>query len=137
MATNILVGIGMWCVALTAAGVVEPPAFEMSRTTIDGGGVMHSSGGEFELLGTVGQPDAAVMSDRDFQLTGGFWFEIPQGDCEDDGDVDLWDYELFNACLTGPNGETPAGNCRCVDVDASGTVDIMDFFIIQGTYTGS
>ena len=120
----------------TLVWAVEPPAFELSRTTIDGGGAMFSTGEGFELSGTIGQPDAGVMTGRDFQLTGGFWFELAQGDCEDDGDVDLSDYDLFTACLTGPGGEAPVGNCRCFDVDASDTVDIADFCIIQRTYTG-
>lgn len=123
--------------ASTLVWAADPPAFVLSRTTVDGGGIMRSSGGNFELSGTIGQPDAGVLEGEDFTLSGGFWFELSPGDCEDDGDVDLWDYELFNACLTGPNGEAPVGDCRCFDLDASDTVDVADFCIIQRTYTGS
>ena len=41
--------------------------------TIDGGGEMASSGGDFEVSGTIGQPDAGVMSGGDFEVVGGFW----------------------------------------------------------------
>jgi hypothetical protein len=43
--------------------------------TIDGGGEMWCSGGDYELSGTIGQPDAntTVMAGGDFKLTGGFW----------------------------------------------------------------
>jgi len=40
--------------------------------TIDGGGNA-SGGGGFSLNGTVGQPDAAVLSGGNFTLHGGFW----------------------------------------------------------------
>lgn len=41
--------------------------------TIDGGGG-YSTGGSFELEGTIGQHDAgAVMTGGSFQLAGGFW----------------------------------------------------------------
>ena len=131
--TLAVLGILSGYVAL--AGIAEP-TFEFSRTTIDGGAIMQSEGGGFELSGTIGQPDAGVLEGGDFTLSGGFWFELAKGDCEDDGDVDLSDYDLFTACLTGPGGEAPAGNCRCFDVNASDTVDIADFYIIQHTYTG-
>ncbi len=48
------------------------PMYEFTRSTIDGGRVMRSLGGEFELSGTLGQPDAAVMEGGGFELKGGF-----------------------------------------------------------------
>ena len=51
--------------------------FEIARSTIDGGGEMRSADGDFELSGTIGQPDAGFMlsSEGVFELSGGFWFE--------------------------------------------------------------
>ncbi len=46
--------------------------FDLSWSTIDGGGGS-SSGGDFSLNGTIGQPDAAALSGGDFVLDGGFW----------------------------------------------------------------
>jgi len=109
--------------------------FEITRFTIDGGGVMFSAGGDFELSGTIGQPDAGVLVGGDFELSGGFWFSIPAGDCEDDGDVDLFDYGAFEACLTGPDVGPPGLDCRCFDVDRSGDIDLLDFAVIQANFT--
>lgn len=118
--------------ASLAAGTVGVVAaaqeYEISRSTIDGGGVMRSSGGDFELSSTIGQPDAGVMSSGDgtFELTGGFWFALAPGDCDEDGAVGLFDHQAFEACLTGPGQPTLAG-CECYDVDRNGTVDLADF----------
>ena len=48
--------------------------FEITKSTIDNGG-RTSSGGEFALVGTIGQPDASqkVATGGDFALAGGFW----------------------------------------------------------------
>lgn len=40
--------------------------------TIDGGGGT-STGGDYSLNGTAGQPDAGKMSGGEFALSGGFW----------------------------------------------------------------
>ncbi len=127
-------------IPLITAAVVIAQEIEMSRWTIDGGGVMRSTdlpGADLELSGTIGQPDAGTMSGGEFTLTGGFWLATPPGDCEDDGDVDLADYALFQACMTGPAGAPPTGDCRCFDVNRSGTVDLADYAVIQAAHTGS
>jgi hypothetical protein len=46
--------------------------FDLSWHTIDGGGGT-STGGDLSLSGTMGQPDAGVMSNGPFTLVGGFW----------------------------------------------------------------
>jgi len=46
--------------------------YELSWYTIDGGGG-RSSGGDFTLTGTIGQPDAAYSAGGDYELLGGFW----------------------------------------------------------------
>lgn len=46
--------------------------FAIDWFTIDGGGGA-SSGGAYTLSGTIGQPDAGVMSGGNFTLQGGFW----------------------------------------------------------------
>jgi hypothetical protein len=48
-------------------------AFFIDWHTIDGGGgVSTSAGGEFTVSGTIGQPDAGVMSGGGFTIGGGF-----------------------------------------------------------------
>ncbi len=110
--------------------------FELSRYSIDGGGVMRSTGGEFELSGTIGQPDAGVMAGGDFNLTGGFWFALSPTDCNEDGVADLLDYDSFTQCMGGPDGGVSAG-CPCFDVDQNGSVDLRDFATAQVVFSRS
>ncbi len=44
--------------------------------TIDGGGGQ-SSGGDYVLTGTIGQPDAGYLGGGDYELLGGFWVGGP------------------------------------------------------------
>lgn len=120
--------------ALLALG--EPDSFELSRFTVDGGSVVFSSGGDFELSATIGQPDAGVMSAGEFELAGGFWFEEPPGDCNSTGGVNLLDYDDFEPCLLGPDAGVAIG-CECFDVNRSDTVDLFDFAVAQASFTGS
>lgn len=48
--------------------------FVITKSTIDGGGGT-SSGGDFSITGTIGQPDAypQISSGGGFALAGGFW----------------------------------------------------------------
>jgi hypothetical protein len=91
--------MGMWvgCAAAGILGVLAASGqeFEITRSTVDGGGVMFSTGGEFELSGTIGQPDAGTVTggESEFELTGGSWFGEPLDDCNSDGWVNLIDYE--------------------------------------------
>jgi len=47
--------------------------YDLSWSTIDGGGTTWSEGGGYSLGGTVGQPDAGVLSGGGYTLAGGFW----------------------------------------------------------------
>ncbi len=134
------IAICVGVLGFVARGVSGPPEYEITRSTIDGGGVMRSTGDDFELSGTIGQFDAGSAAPKltggDFELTGGFWMQIPLGDCEDDGDVDLRDHRGFTDCATGPGGGPPSRECRCFDVNRDGQVDMADFAVIQTTHTG-
>lgn len=49
--------------------------------SIDGGGTLQASGGNWSLAGTIGQADATpanALSGGSFQLTGGFWSLIAE-----------------------------------------------------------
>ena len=50
---------------------VSDANYELTWSTIDGGGG-RSSGGPYELLVTIGQPDAAAVSGGNYELLGGF-----------------------------------------------------------------
>jgi hypothetical protein len=47
--------------------------YDLSWSTIDGGGYTFSSGGDYTLGGTLGQPDAGLLTGGDYTLGGGFW----------------------------------------------------------------
>jgi hypothetical protein len=47
-------------------------SFSLDWFSVDGGGGT-SSGGGYSVSGTIGQPDAGVMSGGSFTLQGGFW----------------------------------------------------------------
>ncbi len=62
-------------VALVVSGLITSSSlgqYEINWYTIDGGGG-RSIGGPYELLGTIGQPDAAWSKGGDYELLGGFW----------------------------------------------------------------
>jgi hypothetical protein len=85
--------------------------------TIDSGGGT-SSGGQYVIMGTIGQPDAEVSAGGQYELLGGFWPGGPlcyvefddfarfaeywldsggvfPGDLDGDNDVDLFDLDQF------------------------------------------
>ena len=99
--------------------------------TIDGGGDTRSTGGTYELNGTIGQPDAGEMSGGSYSLAGGFWFGQVPGDCDADGDVDLDDFTELAACLVGPGGGLAQPACNCFDLDSNGDIDLFDFAEFQ------
>jgi hypothetical protein len=47
--------------------------FNLSWSTIDGGGGTFSTGGQYRVGGTTGQPDAGSMSGGRYRINGGFW----------------------------------------------------------------
>jgi hypothetical protein len=47
--------------------------YDLSWSTVDGGGATWSEGGGYALGGTIGQPDAGVLSGGGYTLAGGFW----------------------------------------------------------------
>ncbi|HUW94220.1 MAG TPA: hypothetical protein VMW58_00385 [Anaerolineae bacterium] len=56
-------------VALAQSG----DGYDLSWSTVDGGGYTFSVGGAYELGGTVGQPDAGCTEGGTYRLCGGFW----------------------------------------------------------------
>lgn len=48
-------------------------AYAIDWFTIDGGGAIGSSSGEYALSGTIGQPDAGTLESGAYRIDGGFW----------------------------------------------------------------
>lgn len=65
---NILIG------PLLLAVQCQAQSYSIDWFTIGGGGgALNSAGGTFTASGTIGQPNAGVMSGGNFTLAGGFW----------------------------------------------------------------
>ena len=110
---------------LPIAAMAQP--FTIDWTTIDGGGAASSTGGPFNLAGTIGQPDAQVapvMTGGTFELTGGFWPVANVcyclADMNHDGKKDGADVQKFVNCLLAGD------DCSCADTDQANGVTPAD-----------
>ena len=125
------------CAGAAALAPVGGGDFDLSWHTIDGGGGT-STGGRFELAGTVGQHDAGpAMTGGNFALLGGFWpgaGSAPGAPCPADfdnsGDVGVPDL-LF---LLGTFGSCPPKEACPADFDGSGDVGVPDLLFLLGTW---
>lgn len=129
------------CVLITtilASTVVA--GFELTWSTIDGGGAMNATGGNFSLSGTIGQPDAGLMSGGNYTLVGGFWGvgschgNVPV-DFDHDCDVDFADLSYLSSCAAGPAGAIPPA-CSNADLDSDGDTDQVEFGVWQRCFSG-
>jgi hypothetical protein len=60
----------------SSTSTVLSTSYDLSWWTVDGGGGTFSTGGGYELGGTIGQPDAGVLTGDGYTLAGGFWAGI-------------------------------------------------------------
>ena len=127
--------LALFC--MVAASAEAQTDFEVPCYTVDGGGSSFCTGDEFELSGTIGQPDAnvTVMAGGGFELAGGFWAgaaedEFCFGDLDDDGAVGLSDL----AQLLSNYGETSGATYEDGDLDDDGDVDLADLAALLAVY---
>ena len=95
--------------------------YEISWSTIDGGGA-RSTGGDYALVGTIGQPDAGEMAGGDYKLSGGFWPAGPVLSC-------FVNFEHFaRFAMYWLDSPCDPGNdwCRGADLDWSADVGLSD-----------
>ena len=132
-------------------------SFSIDWFTIAGGGGT-SSGGDFTLNGTIGQPEAGTMSGGNYSLAGGFWGGIqtppPVPTVIEvwvvNGDVHLRFngipgriYEIERASfVTGPWRSPPPNDqpFAVITMPSSGIVEFVDtlaFFSSQSFYRTS
>ena len=64
--------------------------------------------------------------------------DTPDGDFDDDDDVDMDDYAQFELCFTGPDGGPLAPECLPGDFDVDGDIDCDDWaqFVLAWTEPG-
>lgn len=78
--TTSLLAMAVLLLLTTVALAQTGDGYDLSWWTVDGGGYTFSASadGVYTLGGTIGQPDAGVMSDSGgrYVLTGGFWAMI-------------------------------------------------------------
>lgn len=118
--------------------------FVIDWSTIDGGGGT-STGGEFSLSGTAGQPDAGTLTGGNFELVGGFWaVSTPAagglpGDLNCDGSVTVTDIGAFVLALTNPAGyavQFPNCDIQNADINTDGAVTVSDIGPFVSLLTG-
>lgn len=126
-----LIAIGV--LSITVAMAAET---KLTRHTVDSGGIMKSTNGLVELSGTIGQPDASILTNGNTRLFGGFWFPVPIGDCNTDGMINLPDHGDSVPCIRGPNAGAQ-GTCACFDLDQDSDVDLYDAAEFQLHFQGS
>ena len=118
--------------ALLITAIAHADDYEIDWYTIDGGGGT-STGGNFELSGTIGQPDAGAMAGADFELAGGFWPAAGEtgspcpADLTGDDQVDIDDLFAVLAAW-GTCDECPE------DINEDGVVDIDDLFAVLAAW---
>lgn len=113
-------------VAGLLCGVASADTYDLTWNTVDGGGGMNSVGGTYTLSGTIGQPDAGVMTGGTYTLTGGFWAGASPsapcyGDLNNDRIVDLADLVLLLSHY-GDTGAPPEHG----DLNGDGIIDLSD-----------
>lgn len=115
---------------MAASAIAQGQTYDLSWFTVDGGGHTFSTGGDYVLGGTIGQPDAQtapVMAGGVFSIVGGFWPAAATpvcacpGDMNNDGTKNGRDIHRFVQCIIAT-----AGDCACANVDGAGGVTIAD-----------
>ncbi len=76
--TSTTIAVIILALSILSAPLVQAQSgvnYDLSWSTVDNGG-NSSNGGQYALVGTIGQPDVGVaLSGDDYILTGGFWGE--------------------------------------------------------------
>lgn len=71
--TTILSAVLTLVLGAAAAHAQSGGAYELSRSTHSGGGLIPVTGGAYALGGSIGQADAGVLTGGEFSIVGGFW----------------------------------------------------------------
>jgi hypothetical protein len=67
----LLIACGLPLLSVFSASAVG--SYSIDWWTIDGGGAISSTSGDFSLAGTIGQPENGTSSAESYSLSGGFW----------------------------------------------------------------
>jgi hypothetical protein len=61
---------------------------------------------------------------------------LVMADVDNDGDVDLGDFAVFQGCFNGPNRPYALSGCADSDYDTDSDVDLTDFAVFQACFNG-
>jgi hypothetical protein len=132
--TTILVRVAM-AFLLLATDLAVADDFDLDWWTVDDGGGMWTVSGQYVLSGTIGQPDAGVMTGSNYELTGGFWFVAPagpticRGDTNCDGQISYADINPFVKALgslSAWQAQFPSCPWQNCDINGDGVVSYAD-----------
>ncbi len=136
--TFAIVGIALVAVlAVTYTALAQTGALDVPWFSVDGGGGT-STGGEFTLSGSIGQPDAGTLSGGEFTIRGGFQagflvaVQPPDGVCGDLNDdelVNVFDAIIALQIIVGkidPSEEQQVLG----DVVRNGAIDVFDVVLM-------
>jgi hypothetical protein len=118
--------------------VATAVAYELDWYTFDGGGIMWSTGGAYQLSGTIGQPDTGVMAGGSYTISGGFWAPTGDrcspclGDLTSDGFRNVTDFTLFAGAYGSRQGD-PDYN-PCADLNGNGFINVSDFTLFAAVF---
>ncbi len=104
--------------------------YDLSWHNIGPGG--SASGGSYDLLASIGQPDAATMSGGSYTLTGGFLPGGPTcalaGDLNGDGQVTVLDIQMIAGAWPQATASFP------YDQSGDGDLDIQDVTLVAAQF---
>ncbi len=105
--------------------------YNLEWNTIENGGEMVSSGGGYEVAGTMGQKDTGIITGGDYKIDGGFW---PGSSSIDAPTAPLPDPYSPGTLACGPGDGSPGGSpnygqpCEICDAGARAGLPCMDSF---------
>jgi hypothetical protein len=114
------------CVLTSLSGLSQSGGdYILDWYTIDGGGGQ-SSGGQYVLTGTIGQPDADWSRAGDYELLGGFWPGGPL--CF----VDFGDFAVFAELWLV--GDVSGDLDNDEDIDFADLQSLTDYWLLDCPY---
>jgi hypothetical protein len=113
----------VWLLLFSPALAQSGGPYDLSWSTIDGGGGQ-SSGGSYVLTGTIAQPDAGNLAGGQYELLGGFWPGGPS--CL----VEFEDFARFAMYWRDSGGDIPADLYK----DAYDVVDELDLSVFVDSW---
>ncbi len=99
-------------------------------------GLLYDDTGTIERANLGGSHVQELVNSLSGPLEIALDLRAPPGDCDRDGTVTLEDHRSFTSCAGGP-GSQRAAACGCADVNGNGSIDLVDFALLQAAFNDS